>query len=136
MWNPKHSAKYVCRTGTSASSIAHAATSCKMERKRTKDSSSTLLISFRFPIITSRKGDPTGTATGRSKGITSTSSRIGSRRIARKEISWVFTTGSSVMNVKNTSPTTENWLRKLCTYSMNINTSDENNKHDTNYINK
>ena len=25
MWNPKHSAKYVCRTGTSASSTAHAA---------------------------------------------------------------------------------------------------------------
>ena len=26
------------------------------------------------------------------------------------------------------------WLRKLCIYSMNINTSDEDNKHDTNYI--
>ena len=26
------------------------------------------------------------------------------------------------------------WLRKLCTYSMNNNTSDED-KHDTNYIN-
>ena len=38
--------------------------------------------------------------------------------------------------VKSSSPTTENWLRKLCTYSMNINTSDEDNKHDTNYINK
>ena len=38
-------------------------------------------------------------------------------------------------NVKSTSPTTENWLRKLCTYSMNINMSDED-KHDTNYINK
>ena len=37
--------------------------------------------------------------------------------------------------VKSTSPTTENWLRKLCTYSMNINMSDED-KHDTNYINK
>ena len=33
-----------------------------------KDSSSTLLISFRFPIITSRKGDPTGTATGKKQG--------------------------------------------------------------------
>ena len=38
--------------------------------------------------------------------------------------------------VKSTSPTTENWLRKLCIYSMNINTSDEDDKHDTNYINK
>ena len=37
-------------------------------------------------------------------------------------------------HVKSTSPTTENWLRKLCTYSMNNNTSDED-KHDTNYIN-
>ena len=42
----------------------------------------------------------------------------------------------STLRVKGTSPTTENWLRKLCTYSMNINTSDEDNKHDTNYINK
>ena len=36
--------------------------------------------------------------------------------------------------VKSTSPTTENWLRNLCTYSMNNNMSDED-KHDTNYIN-
>ena len=28
------------------------------------------------------------------------------------------------------------WLRKLCTYSMKYNMSDEDNKHDTNYINK
>ena len=39
-------------------------------------------------------------------------------------------------DVKSTSPTTENWLRKLCTYSMKYNMSDEDNKHDTNYINK
>ena len=37
-------------------------------------------------------------------------------------------------NVKSTSPTTENWLRKLCTHSMNNNMSDED-KHDTNNIN-
>ena len=97
MWNPKHSAKYVCRTGTSASSTAHAGTSCEAERKRTRDTSSSLLTSFRFPRTTSRKGDPTATATGRKKGITSTSSRTRSRRNARREISWVFTTGSSVM---------------------------------------
>ena len=41
-----------------------------------ENTSSSLLTSFRFPITTSRKGDPTGTATGRKKGITSTSSRI------------------------------------------------------------
>ena len=32
--------------------------------------------------------------------------------------------------------TTEKWLRKLYVYSNNINMSDEDNKHDTNYINK
>ena len=42
-----------------------------------------------------RKGDPTGTVTGRSQGITSTSSRIRSRRNARRSSSWVSTTGSS-----------------------------------------
>ena len=60
-------------------------TSCEMERRRTRNSSSTLLTSFRCPITTSRKGEPTGTATGRSREITSTSSRIRSRRNARRE---------------------------------------------------
>ena len=68
MWNPKHSAKYVCRTGMSAMSTARAGTSCETERKRTRSTSSTLLTSFRFPTTTSRKGDPTGTAKGRKKG--------------------------------------------------------------------
>ena len=36
MWNPKHSAKYVYHTGTSASSIARAGTSCETERRRTR----------------------------------------------------------------------------------------------------
>ena len=30
----------------------------------------------------------------------------------------------------------EKWLRKLYVYSTNNNMSDEDNKHDTNYINK
>ena len=72
MWNPKYSAKYVCRTGTSASSTARAGTSCEMEWRRTRNSSSTLSIISRFPITTSRKGDSTGTVTGKSRGITST----------------------------------------------------------------
>ena len=84
MWNPKHSAKYVCRTGTLASSTARAGTSCEMERRRTRNSSSTLSISSRFPITTSRKGDPTGTVTGRSRGITSTSSRIQLKKKCKK----------------------------------------------------
>ena len=37
--------------------------------------------------------------------------------------------------VKSTSPTTENWLRKLYIYTLNNNTSNED-KHDTNYNNK
>ena len=54
--------------GTSASSTARADTSCEMERKRTRSISSSLLTSFRFPIITSRKGDPTGTVFGKKPG--------------------------------------------------------------------
>ena len=52
MWNPTHSAKYACRTGTSALSTARAGTSCGMDQMRTRSSSSTLLISFRFPATT------------------------------------------------------------------------------------
>ena len=68
MCNPKHSAKYACRTGTSAFSTARADTSCKMERRSTSNSLSTLSISSRFSITTSRICDPTGTDTGRSRG--------------------------------------------------------------------
>ena len=59
MLNPKHSAKYVCRTGTSASSTARAVTSYEMIRQRTRSTSSQFLTSFRFPTSTSRKVDPT-----------------------------------------------------------------------------
>ena len=41
---------------------------------------------------------------------------------------------SPTVGVKSTSPITENWLRKLCTYSLYNNTSNED-KHDTNFIN-
>ena len=40
---------------------------------------------FSIPNYFSREGDPTATAAGRKKGITSTSSRISSRRNARRE---------------------------------------------------
>ena len=56
--------------------------------------SSTPWISSRFPITTSRKGDPTGTVTGRSQGIAHTTSRTRSRGNARRKASWVYTTGS------------------------------------------
>ena len=51
-----------------------------MERKRTRDTSSTLLTSFRFPIIISRKGDRTATATER-RG-----SRVVHREFAQEEM--------------------------------------------------
>ena len=50
-----------------------------------------------IPNYYTRKGDPTGTVTGRIQGITSTTSRIRSRRNAGRDISWAFTTSSSAM---------------------------------------
>ena len=47
-WNPKHSAKYVYHTGTSASSIARAGTSCEKEQRRIRNSFNTQWISFLF----------------------------------------------------------------------------------------
>ena len=52
---------------------------------------------FSIPNYYIKKGRPHGHRYGKKPGITSTSSRIRSRRNARREISWVFTTGSSVM---------------------------------------
>ena len=39
---------------------------------------------------------------------------------------------SPTESVKSIPPNTENWLRKLCTYSLKNNTSTED-KHETNY---
>ena len=50
IWNPKHCAKYVYHTGTSASFIARAASSCATERRWTRNLSSTPWISSRFRI--------------------------------------------------------------------------------------
>ena len=97
MLNPKHSAEYVCRTETYASSTARAITSYEMVRQRTRSTSSQFLTSFRFTTTTSGKVDHTVINTGRKKRITSASLRISSKRKARKEISWAFTIVSSVM---------------------------------------
>ena len=51
---------------------------------------------FSIPNYYIKKRRPHATVAGRKKGITSTSSRISSRRNARRENSWVFTTRSSV----------------------------------------
>ena len=49
---PKSQCKDVYHTGTPASSIARAGTSCETERRRTRNLSSTPWISSRFPITT------------------------------------------------------------------------------------
>ena len=59
-----------------------------------------------------KKGDSTGTVTGRKKGITSTSSRIRSRRNARRSSSWVSTTGSSATRTSTRICLTSVALRK------------------------
>ena len=60
MLNPKHSATYVCRTETSASSTARAVTSYEMIRQRTRSTSSQFLTSFSTPKFYIRKGRPHG----------------------------------------------------------------------------
>ena len=55
------------------------------------------LILFSIPNYYIKKGRPHGHRYGKKPGITSTSSRIRSRRNATRDFSWVFTTGSSVM---------------------------------------
>ena len=68
MLNPKHSAKYVCRTGTSASSIARVVTSCEMIRQRTRSTSSQFLTLFSIPGCYIRKGRLYGHRYGKKEG--------------------------------------------------------------------
>ena len=98
MWNPKHSAKYVCRTGTSASSTARAGTSCEMERRRHKKFIKYTLDLFSILNYYIKKGRLHGHRYGKKSGR----SRVLHREFAQEEMqeetcSWVFTTGSSVM---------------------------------------
>ena len=58
-WNPKRSAKYVHHTGTLASSIARAGTSCEKEEGNIRNSSSTRWTFFQFLSTSSRKDDLT-----------------------------------------------------------------------------
>ena len=95
MLKPKHSAKHVCRTGTSASSTVSLLTRWY---DRTRSTSSQFLTSFLFPTSTSGKVDHTVTDTERKKGIKNITLRISSRRNVRNENSWAFTIGSFVMH--------------------------------------
>ena len=109
MLSQKHNAKHAWRFGTLASSTARAGTSCEMERKRTRDSSSTLLTSFRFKkLLHQERATPRAPLREEARGSRVLHHRIRSRRIARREISWVFTTGSSVMT--GSARTWLNWV--------------------------
>ena len=98
MLNPKHSAKYVCRTETSASSTARAVTSYEMIRQRTRSTSSQFLTSSLFRTFTSGKVDHAVTDTERKKVIKNITLRINSKRSVRNDNSWAFTIGSFVMH--------------------------------------
>ena len=85
MLNPKHSAKHVCRIGTSASSTARAVTSYEMIRQGTRSTSSQFLTSFLFRTSTSGKVDHTVTDTERKKGIKNITLRNSSKRNVSNE---------------------------------------------------
>ena len=88
---PKTQCKVCLHTGTSASSTARAGTSFEKEQRKKRNLSSTPWISSRFLTTTFRKGDLTGTVTGRSQETASTTSRIRSRRNAKRSSTWVST---------------------------------------------
>ena len=62
--NPKRSAKCVYHTGTLASSIARAGTSCLKEEGKIRNSSIIRWTFFQFPSTSSRKDDLTDTDVG------------------------------------------------------------------------
>ena len=66
--NPKRSAKYVYHTGTLASSIARAGTSCVKEEGRISNSSSIRWTFFQFPEYVLKKGRLHGHRYGKKLG--------------------------------------------------------------------
>ena len=120
--NPKHSAKYVFHTGTLASSIARAGTSCKTRMRKTRSMSNTTWTSSQFPITTSKWAEPTGTVTERSQGTAKTTSRIRSRRDARRGTTWVSTTGSSAMQRSARTCLTQDAMKKCVVRWTNLRT--------------
>ena len=82
MWNPKH----LCKVCLSCWDVASSNCTCghflQDGTEENKKYIKYTLDLFSIPnYYIKEEGDPTGTATGRSKGITSTSSRIRSRRM-------------------------------------------------------
>ena len=94
---PKHSAKHVCRTGTSASSTARAVTSYEMIRQRTRSTSSLFLISSLFRTFTSGRAGHTVTGNGRKKVAKNTTRQINSKRSAERNNTRTITIGLSVI---------------------------------------
>ena len=66
--NPKRSAEYVYHTGTSASSIARAGTSCEKELRKKRNSSSTRWTTLSIPDYYIKKGRPHGHRYGKKPG--------------------------------------------------------------------
>ena len=80
--NPKHSAKYVYHTGTSASSTARAGTSCETERRRTRKLFNTPWISSRFSqLLHQERATPRASFREEARG-----SRILHREFAQEEM--------------------------------------------------
>ena len=96
MLNPKHNAKHVWRTGTSASSAARAVTSYEMILQWTRSTSSQFLTSSLFRTTTSGRADHMVTGTERKKVIKNITLRINSNRSAGNDNSWTFTIDSFV----------------------------------------
>ena len=125
IWNPKHSAKYVylsyCDVNIVYCTFGHFLRNGTEENKKFVQYTMDLLSIPNYFI--KKEGDSTGTVTGRSQGITSTSSRTRSRRNARRRISWVSTTDSyetkrsariclTVGRLKNYVVKWTNWRKK------------------------
>ena len=68
MWNPKHSAKYVCRTGTSASSTARAGHFLRNGTEENKKFVQYTMDLLSIPNYYIRKGRPHGHRYGKKPG--------------------------------------------------------------------
>ena len=92
--NPGHSAKYVYHTGTSASSIARAGTSCATERRRTINLSSTPWTLLSIPNYYIKKGRPHGHRYGKKPGDREHYIANSLKKKCKKKYYWVSTTDS------------------------------------------
>ena len=98
IWNPKRSAKYVYHTGTLASSIARAGTSCVKEEVRIGNSWSIRWTFFQFRSTSSRKDDLKDIDMVKSRETGNTFRPTSWRRSARNSFSKESMTDSYEMN--------------------------------------